>query len=151
MKKNLFLFLLVIAAVFCTVCAVQATEPTDGNGVYTEAVKMTQDGVFASGGKVTANCPACDKTVTWEPLTAISGTTAPHIKTDKHYYLSGDLRNQTYYSFESNSCLHLNGNSITCSARAIYVETDASLNIMGDGTVTGAFENICPVAFVVLK
>lgn len=133
MKKHFLIFPLLLSCILTAVFAAQAEVP-EGNSIYAAAVQMTTDSVF-TGGTVSANCPACDKTVTWEPLTPI--TAASHIETDKHYYLSEDLSNKTYYSFESKVCLHLNGHCITSSARAIYVETGARLNIMGDGTVIG--------------
>ena len=118
--------LLLIAGTF----AVQAAD----SDIYTDAVQMTSSGTF-TGGSVTATCPACNTSVQWEPLSSIS--TVKHIKEDGHYYLSSDLSNKNYYHFYKKACLHLNGHSITSSARAIYVETGATLNIMGDGTVTG--------------
>ena len=138
MKKRILLTMLVSVLLICTtVFVVHAQTTEDLNGIYTKAVEMTKEGVFASGGTVTAVCPSCGTEKTWEPLTAISGTAAPHLKSEAHYYLSKDLNNKTYYSFESTFCLHLNGHNITSSARAVYVETDATLNIMGDGTITG--------------
>lgn len=138
MKKYLLILSLLLTSLLLVgVLAPKAEATQDLNGVYAQAVQMTADGVFASGGNVTAYCPACGKDASWEPLAAIQGTTVPHVKTDKHYYLSQSLSNKTYYSIESDVCLHLNGYDLTCSARAIYVETSASLNIMGDGTVTG--------------
>ena len=138
MKKKLFLLLLVMAvAVFGAVCAAQAAEPADYNGIYAEAAKMTQDGVFASGGAVEANCPYCSKTVTWNPLPRITTTKEKEYDTDGHYYLPSDMSNSSFYAFYANGCLHLNGHDITSSARAIYVHTGFNFTIMGDGTVTG--------------
>lgn len=112
------------------------------NAIHEEAEKMTADGVFAAGGAVTATCPVCEQEVQWNDLNALETT---FISEDGHYYLSADLNNlTTHYSINSNAnvCLHLNGKNITSSARAIYVDatstTLATLNIMGEGTVTGA-------------
>ena len=132
MKKYFLILPLVLVCILSGVFVAQA----EAKDIYAQAVQMTTSGVF-TGGTVSAGCPACGKTVSWEPLTAISGTTVPHIKTEKHYYLAGDLSNRTYYSFESKVCLHLNGHNIKSSARAIYVETGSVLNIMGDGEITG--------------
>ena len=135
MKKFLPFFLLALLCIAATVVfSAEATPPEDLNTVYATAVKMTADNVL-SGGTVSAQCPYCGITATWEPLSAISSVR--HIKSDGHYYLTEDLSNKAYYHFYENACLHLNGHSITSSARAIYVETKAHLNIMGDGTVTG--------------
>ncbi len=132
MKKYFLILPLVLVCILSGVFVAQA-EATD---IYAQAVQMTTSGVF-TGGTVSASCPACGKTVSWEPLTAISGTAVPHIKTEKHYYLAGDLSNKIYYSFESKVCLHLNGHNIKSSARAIYVETGSVLSILGDGEITG--------------
>ena len=136
MKKFICLFVLTVSLVTVGVLfPVNAIQSDDPNGIYTQAIQMTENSIFSSGGTVNATCPYCEASVSWEPLSSISST--QHIKEDKHYYLAADLNNSTYYHFYKNACLHLNGHSITSSARAIYVETGAALNIMGDGTVTG--------------
>lgn len=138
MKKHFLVFVLLAVCILSAVFVVQAEAP-EGNGIYAEAVQMTTDGIL-SGGTVTAQCPYCGTAATWQPLSAISSV--QHIKENVHYYLTQDLSNKTYYHFYGNACLHLNGHSITSAGRAIYVETNAKLNIMGDGTVTGkGFEN----------
>ena len=135
MKKRIpaivfMIVLLIGAAVF----SVQAGQVPDPAGVYDAAVKMTEENVL-SGGNITASCPYCGTDAQWEELPAI--TSVAHIKGSKHYYLSKDLSNSTYYHFYGTACLHLNGHSITSSARAIYTETGSTLNIMGSGSVTG--------------
>ena len=136
MKKRLLLTMLVSVLLICaTVFVAHAQTAEDLNGIYAKAVEMTDNGVFASGGTVTAACPYCGTEAQWEPLPAI--TKVMKIDEAKHYYLSKDLSNSNYYHFNKKACLHLNGHNITSSARAIYVETNTYLNIMGDGNVCG--------------
>lgn len=141
MKKHFLVFVLLAVCILSAVFVVQAEAP-EGNGIYAEAVQMTVDGIL-SGGSITAQCPRCGESAAWTPLTSISNV--QHIRDGGHYYLTQDLSNKTYYHFYGNACLHLNGHSITSAGRAIYVETNAKLNIMGDGTVSGkGFESsIC--------
>ena len=113
------------------------------NSIHTVAEKMTADGVFAAGGTVTAVCPVCGVEAQWTDLNAyIAETGNSKIETDGHYYLSADATLTSHYSFYANACLHLNGHNITSSARAIYVDATTTtlwtLNIMGEGTVSGA-------------
>ena len=117
-----------------------AVDPNEvKNAVHTEAEKMTDDGVFAAGGTVTAVCPVCGTEEQWIELNSLDN---PKIEQDGHYYLSGDLNVTTHYGIYANICLHLNGHNITSSQRAIYVDATSTtlwtLNIMGEGTVTGA-------------
>ena len=116
------------------------TEADRRNKVHTAAEKMTADGVFANGGTVTAVCPVCGTEEQWQPLNGIANMTK--IQTAGHYYLTENVENTTYYGFYANSCLHLNGKNITSTKRAVYVEatstTMVTLNIMGEGTVSGA-------------
>lgn len=87
------------------------------------------------------DCPMCGgKAVQWRPLTAdhVGYGNGP---ASGHYYLSESLSNDTYTAFSGggNFCLHLNGNDITSTERAIYVGDDSTLNIMGEGAVTGTY------------
>ena len=115
------------------------------NSVYENAVQMTTEGVFSEGGTVTAICPVCGTEEEWIDLAEIAPTS---LREDAHYYLSKDIDISTHYGFYSNACVHLNGHNITSAARAFYVEgiydkdtavyTIYTLNVMGDGVVTGA-------------
>lgn len=111
----------------------------DKNSVYANAVQMTADGVFNAGGTVTAMCPACGSEVQWVDLADVP---AGSINEDTHYYLSRDIEIDRHYGCFANVCVHLNGHNVTSSARAFYVDATSTtcwtLNIMGDGTVTGA-------------
>ena len=96
-------------------------------------------------GTTDAICPVCKTKVTWE---AISGelTATKWLQADMHYYLSGDVTysgtEQALYSpvgaVSKTACLHLNGHNITATAaRAIHCG-DGTLNVMGNGTVSGS-------------
>jgi len=131
-KRTFFLLLFAILLIAASSLTVSAEA---GNGVYEQAVQMTKNGVFSTGDTVSAECPVCEKTVSWTVLPSIGSTML--IENGGHYYLASDVSNLSYYHFYKTSCLHLNGHNITSSARAIYAETGSTLNIMGDGTVTG--------------
>ncbi len=111
------------------------------NKVHELAEKMTADNVFGAGGVVTAVCPVCGTEEQWEDLANVAPATS--LKAEKHYYLSKDVQNTTFYRFYANACLHLNGKNITSTERAIYVDADhtvprhVTLNIMGEGIVSG--------------
>ena len=100
--------------------------------------------VFAAG-TTNALCPACNKTVTWQ---AISGqlTSTKWLQADGHYYLSGDVTyagtDQALYSptgaVTKTACLHLNGHNITASAGKAIHCGDGTLNILGNGKVSGS-------------
>lgn len=111
----------------------------DLNSVYDNAVQMTTDGVFSAGGTVTAVCPACGTEEQWVDLADVPPAS---INEDTHYYLSRDIEISTHFGCYANICVHLNGHNITSSARAFYVDATSTtcwtLNIMGDGTVSGA-------------
>ena len=112
------------------------------NGIHVEAEKMTDDGVFTAGGDVVAHCPVCDAEVTWIDLNAYVAANGNSIRESGHYYLSADATIASQFNFYADACLHLNGHNITSSARALYVDatstTMVTLNIMGEGIVTGA-------------
>ena len=78
-------------------------------------------------------CEHCGMAVTWQPLTEADqgGEYIP----DGHYYLA--FREDSFQwnkkSIRGNTCLYLNGKTITGSERAFYIT--GSLAIMGEGTV----------------
>lgn len=97
---------------------------------------------FTDGNK--AYCPACQQTVTW---TALSGTltSTKWLPKGGHTYLSGDV---TYtgsdygigfaQSGTITTCLHLNGHNITSTTGKVASFGGGVINIMGNGTVSGA-------------
>ena len=96
-------------------------------------------------GTTNAMCPVCRKKVTW---IGISGELTEHqwLQAGGHYYLSGDVTyagtDEALYSpisgVAKTACLHLNGHNITATAgKAIHVG-DGTLNVMGNGIVSGA-------------
>lgn len=98
---------------------------------------------FTNGNQ--AYCPACRNTVTWQ---AVSGelTATKWLQSGGHYYLSGDVTyagtDQAMYSptgsVSRTACLHLNGHNITATAGKAIQCGDGTLNVMGNGTVSGA-------------
>lgn len=98
-----------------------------------------------TGGNVEAECPACGKTVTWQPMPTISNSTK---LTTGHYYFASDVTVDTgYYSINAQNeatdvCIHLNGktfqNTGTANSRLFYVDYGAKLTIMGSGNMIGA-------------
>jgi len=89
---------------------------------------------------VSAICPVCggEEAVEW---TALTGAAAQLADPNGHYYLSGDVTfSAAGTSFSSNNntlCLYLNGNDITAGGVAIQVTYGNTVNIMGEGTVSG--------------
>ncbi|MBO5869066.1 MAG: hypothetical protein J6Q54_09170, partial [Oscillospiraceae bacterium] len=93
---------------------------------------------FTSG--TVHDCPACGATaVQWNPLTSahLGSGNGPAAG---HYYLAESMTSNTTYfplSGDGTYCLYLNGKSVKSSERVIYVDEGTTLNIMGDGTLTG--------------
>ena len=98
-----------------------------------------------TGGNVEAECPACGKTVTWQPMPTISGSTK---LVSGHYYFESDvIVDAGYYSVNAQTeavdvCIHLNGktyqNTGTGNTRLFYADYGAKLTIMGSGNLIGA-------------
>ena len=86
-----------------------------------------------------ALCPACNETVSWTALTGNLGSIADGQK--HHYYLAADVTcTETLFDLSGNSqlCLHLNGHDL--SFGDLTVATDATLYMLGSGSVTGAIQ-----------
>lgn len=128
----------------------EGQEPVDPtqtpfNDVYTNAVAMTTNGVFNNATTVSAPCPYCsakgdtaDKE--WTALTAVTGSSTT--LSGGHYFVAESITGNTgYYKVSGNACLHLNGNDISSSERVFHVEGAGTLNVMGDGIVTGAYKS----------
>lgn len=126
-----------------------------GASVYEKAKAMdftTTD----PDGKVTAECPVCRAEVEWLPLMSVNAENTDPNKgeTSKsvgfadgnhhHYYLSSSVdytANIGHYSItdKTKMCLHLNNQTIVSTYRTFFTEDNGTqLNIMGEGTVTGA-------------
>ena len=86
-----------------------------------------------------ADCPDCQKTVEWQPIT-VSNIADICDGTDiinGHYYLYEDLKSFTYKTIRENEtvCLDLNGKTITSTGRSFRVNKAKSvLNIMDSKT-----------------
>jgi len=84
-----------------------------------------------------AECPVCGKTVTWTMLTeSFAGQTELG---SGHYYLKFGSGAAVWEqkTVSGKTCLDLNGQTLTGSTRAFFVDTGAIFNIMGEGTVVG--------------
>ena len=95
-------------------------------------------------------CEHCHEFVAWTPLVASEfmqedGSDTPVVSTDKHYYVDGaetDVEIGAHsrgvlaqISSGATVCLHLNGHNMISKGN-IYAYAGATLNIMGEGTVT---------------
>lgn len=83
-------------------------------------------------------CPACEQSVTWEPMPADHAGAV-----EGHYYLTKDVTHTAASSYISCpgsgkvGCVHLNGHNITATAYQAIYSGSGVLNVMGTGTVTG--------------
>ena len=128
------------------------SEAEIGKIIADKAVQMTTDGVFtvAEGQEpavVEATCPVCKETAQWAPLTTdnLVLDSAEHM----HRYLAEDLTlaNKKFNTTSKSGnvvCLHLNGHSITQTNSGtgmqgvLVTNAGSTLNVMGNGTVTGS-------------
>ena len=106
---------------------------------------MSNDNLAFAAGTTDASCPLCGKTVTW---TAITGQeTSVKLEKDGHYYLPADVavnaadNGKDAYLYASLSggtaCLHLNGHDLTVTGHRAIISAPGTLNIMGNGIVSG--------------
>ena len=112
------------------------------------AMDFSKGDGLASGKTFEAYCPVCDETVIWTARIGSSRIEYISKAGNYHYYLSGDVTrirteaNKTQEFFNNafdvadiNCCLYLNGKNIVADGQ-IAVSGSATLNILGDGTVT---------------
>lgn len=132
MKKRILSLFLIFAMVLGMVPAM----------VFAESKIVNNTNLSLNGGK--ADCPVCGKNVTWS---ALSGTltATKWLQPDTHYYLTGDVTyTGTDYglgyskSGTQTTCLHLNGHNITSTTGKVASFGGGVVNIMGNGTVSGA-------------
>lgn len=110
-------------------------------------------------GTQEAECPVCKKNVTWTAFSQSQDTTVRigRPADGAHYYLAEDI----VYSSDTAAfilppvageaaCLHLNGHNLTSTGyRAVYMTGSAgTLNIMGEGTVSGNEDAVGAVIYV---
>lgn len=84
-------------------------------------------------------CPVCREVVTW---TALSEDITGQTSLNGHYYLTEDRNNTGRYAVNAGAsvCIYLNGFNITNSkgnAASNVFEVSGTLNVMGEGTMTG--------------
>lgn len=116
-----------------------------GAEIAQNAVQMTTDKVFAAGDVVTADCPVCNKSAQWAPLTADLQKLNETEYT--HFYLPGNIdrpsNSMRYYVESGEICVHLNGftydqKATSACEGAFKVSANSILNLMGNGKVIGA-------------
>lgn len=102
------------------------------NDVYKTMIDFTQGTVH--------DCPMCGaEAAKWQPLTADYAGSG-NGPAAGHYYLTESLDNTTYTAISGVTvCLHLNNCNITSTERAFWVGNSGTLNIMGEGIVTGTY------------
>lgn len=115
---------------------------------------MSNDNLAFAAGTTDASCPLCGKTVTW---TAITGQeTSVMLSKDGHYYLPADVavnaadNGKDAYLYASLSggtaCLHLNGHNLTVTGHRAIISAPGTLNIMGNGIVSGERDTVSGAA-----
>ena len=91
---------------------------------------VDNDIILATG----AYCEHCKKDVIWQALEA--DETSPE---SGHYYAASDMTEmiEKYIYIDRIVCVHLNGKTVSGVNRAFSVYSGGTLNIMGDGTLSG--------------
>ena len=85
-------------------------------------------------------CEHCGIAVEWTPL-SVEDVRSLNIMTTGHYYVA--MEEESYESVikrvgdGQTVCLYLNGKTLYGTTRGIYVESGGTLNIMGEGMITG--------------
>lgn len=98
-----------------------------------------------------AFCPACKRNVTWKKLE--SSDACLRLSDGDHYYLADDEVTLSVSTVAANgdsvsaaiiapgrnskACVHLNGHNLTATNNAVFYGSYGTLNIMGNGIVTG--------------
>jgi len=82
-------------------------------------------------------CPVCNEEVAWTPVSGQLGGGK-----SGHYYLNADINSDssqwtTTTAADAVLCVHMNGHNLTTSGRIGVVGSGGTINIMGDGTITG--------------
>ena len=95
-----------------------------------------------ANGTTEAFCPICDRKVVW---TAASAEKSIYPGDGAHYYLAEDITfTGTADAFflsptKGTACLHLNGHNITATAQKAIAAYGGTLNVMGNGMVSGNY------------
>jgi len=96
-------------------------------------VPPAQEGELVLDGSNQAQCPVCEKLVTW---TAVTESLGSNVVDGGHYYLTDDYDNPYQFMTVTGGktvCFHNNGYTLTYPSR-IFV-TGATLNLMGSGSI----------------
>jgi hypothetical protein len=114
----------------------------------TEAQVTTAEAQFApTVTAVAVNNAWADVTGQWKPLTQAdldalyNKDSRVYFLDSGNYYLTEDISSTAYYNIKSGTnCIHLNGHNMNSSTLAIRIG-NATLNMMGNGKVTGSFKD----------
>ena len=120
------------------------------NQIFVASMQTSIDnlGTLLNAGTTEAYCPVCGELATWSALTKTT-TTLDGADAPTHYYLADNVTREdgsfirTTGSSGSVTCLFLNGKTYnqgtsgTTNQGAITVNAGTTMNIFGDGLVTG--------------
>ena len=144
---------------FCQNWQSKGMEECTFENVGSEILNVDNGPLQFAPGTQEAECPVCKKTVTWTAFSQSQDTTARigRPADGEHYYLAEDI---VYTSDTAafilppaqgaTACFHLNGHDLTATGyRAVYMTGSAgTLNIMGEGTVSGNADAVGAVIYV---
>lgn len=112
---------------------------------YEKFLRPANDPLVFDPGTTDAECSICGEKVTWKALTGDATIT---FQNGDHYYLAEDVTyNGTTDAFltapgtDKEACLHLNEHNITATAHRVVMGSTGTLNIMGNGVVSGNYES----------
>ena len=107
---------------------------------------ITDNLTFTEGNK--AYCPVFQKEVEWTPITqeAYGETAFGKLENGQHCYLAEDVtyNGTSEFAIAPSStnqvgCFHLNGHNLSATNHRAFFGSGGILNVMGNGTVTGGF------------
>ncbi len=147
-----------IVDTFCQSWQNKGMEEWTFENVGSEILNVDNGPLQFAPGTAEAECPVCEKTVTWTAFHQSEDTTVRigRPADGAHYYLAEDILYTQDASFilppavGETACLHLNGHNLTATAyRAAYVTGSAgTLNIMGEGIVSGNADAVGAVLYM---
>jgi len=147
-----------IVDTFCQSWKNKGMEEWTFENVGSEILNVDNGPLQFAPGTAEAECPVCEKTVTWTAFHQSADTTKRigRPADGAHYYLAEDILYTQDASFilppiaGATACLHLNGHNLTATAyRAAYITGSAgTLNIMGEGIVSGNADAVGAVLYM---
>jgi len=144
---------------FCQGWQNKGMEAWHFENIGSELLNVDNSPLQFAPGTTQAECPVCEKNVTWTAFHQSADTTKRIGRPvdGGHYYLAEDI----LYTSDTaafilppvageTACFHLNGHDLTSTGyRAVYMTGSAgTLNIMGEGTVSGNADAVGAVIYV---